>query len=108
MKSITMMSLSTKLQLANKERELLIYTQKGEVTKERGAWPPQGGRTMCKDWSCQVWESGMPPLHTCLQVSNQILTQEKVPPLSFVGCHLKRVPPLQEGRTSLIQFAHIS
>jgi hypothetical protein len=43
-----------------------------------------------------------------LQVSNQIITKERAPRLSFVGCHLKRAPPLQEGRTSLIPCAHIS
>jgi hypothetical protein len=36
----------------------LIYTTKGDNTKERGAWPPQGGRTKWKDMGCQVWEQG--------------------------------------------------
>jgi hypothetical protein len=41
------------------------------------------------------------------QVSNEIISKERVPPLLFVGCHLKRVPPLQEGRTSQCPCAHI-
>jgi hypothetical protein len=48
----------------------------------------------------QVLESGLPPLHTFKQVSNQFLKKEGAPPLKGVGCHLKGAPPLQEGHTS--------
>jgi hypothetical protein len=43
-----------------------------------------------------------------LQVSNQIQSKERAPLLCLVDCHLKRAPPLQEGRTSLIAYANIS
>ena len=33
------------------------------------------------------------------------LEHKGVPPLNIVGCHLKDVSPLQEGRTS--QYAHV-
>ena len=99
-----MMSLSTKLPLASKERELLIYTQKGEVTKERGAWLPQGGRTKCCEWAAKCGREGATSPHT----PNKVKLKGRAPPLLIVGCHLKRAPPLQEGRTSLTQYAHIS
>jgi hypothetical protein len=50
MESITIVQLQVaipKLQLTLKGRELSYLYTKGGVTKERGAWPPQGGRTKC-------------------------------------------------------------
>jgi hypothetical protein len=40
-------------------------------------------------------------------VSNQIKAKGRAPLPWLVGCHLKRAPPLQEGRTSLPTCAQI-
>jgi hypothetical protein len=43
------------------------------------------------------WAATSPHSNMC-QAKSSI--EERAPPLESVGCHLKGVPPLQEGRTS--------
>jgi hypothetical protein len=88
------------LQLANKRKKLFIY-------RKEGAWPPQGGRTKWRDVGCQVGRVGCHFSHTNQQVSKHSKAKGRAPPLCIRGCHLKRAPPLQEGRTSFPTCAPI-
>ena len=87
------------LQLANKRKKLFIY-------RKEGAWAPQGGRNTWREVGCQVGESGLPPLPSSNKCQTHSRVKERAPLQELVGCHLKRAPPLQEGRTSQGPHTH--
>ena len=86
--------------LANKRRGSLIYTQEGRMASSRRAHQVFTTKLPSVGW-------GLPPLPHSNHVSNNCWIKERAPLQWLVGCHLKRAPPLQEGRTSLTQEAQI-
>jgi len=54
----------------------------------------------CLQSSCQVWDEGCHLSHTLNMCQFNLRSKERAPSPWLMGCHLKRAPPLQEGRTS--------
>jgi hypothetical protein len=80
------------LQLANKRKKLFIYRRGAHGLLKEGA--PSGGKGLPSG------ESGLPPLPSLNKCQSTFKMKERAPLPLAMGCHLKRAPPLQEGRTS--------
>jgi hypothetical protein len=93
-------SLSIKLQLKNERRELFIYTRGAHGLLKEGA--PSGGNGLPSVGEGRHFSTSIK------QVSIKSQMKERAPLPLTMGCHLKRAPPLQEGRTSFPTCAQIS
>jgi hypothetical protein len=80
------------LQLTNKRKKLFIYRRGAHGLLKEGA--PSGGMWAAK-WG--EWAATSPPSPTSV---NKLNHKGEGATLVTIGCHLKRAPPLQEGRTS--------